>query len=69
MAMSGRVVSWDEKHGIGLIRADSSAETLFFHVRDMDIEALPPYLTERVAFDTETDMSGCGFALHIMPIV
>ncbi|KHD25785.1 hypothetical protein NM09_08810 [Vibrio caribbeanicus] len=68
MAMVGRVVNWDSKHGIGLIRADMSDETLFFHVRDMDLGAQPPYISERVAFDAERDMNGCALALHIVPV-
>ncbi|MDN3685619.1 cold shock domain-containing protein [Vibrio sinaloensis] len=69
MAMSGRIVNWDEKHGCGLIRSDATEEQIFFHITDMDVEALPPYITERVAFELETDFSGCGLAQHITPII
>lgn len=65
MAMSGRIVNWDEKHGCGLIVSDTSKQAIFFHVDDMDAEAVPPYITERVAFELETDFSGCGLAQRI----
>jgi len=69
MAMVGRIVNWDEKHGFGLIESSGIPKRVFFHVRDMDVEALPPFISERVVFDMERDLNGCGIAIHILPII
>jgi len=67
MAVLGRIVDWDEKHGYGFIEEQDHCQIVFFHVRDMRDTQAGPHINEMVEFDVISDLNGCHLALNISP--
>ncbi|NVD08969.1 cold shock domain-containing protein [Vibrio sp. JPW-9-11-11] len=65
MAVLGKIVDWDQKHGYGFIEDTAQRQKVFFHIRDMRDSQSEPHINELVQFDVISDQNGCHLALNI----
>jgi cold shock CspA family protein len=67
--LAGEVVDYDERVGVGFIRADEGGPTYFFRWDEIQIEAFFKTLPvgARVMFDARVSEAGERFALHVSP--